>query len=161
MNIDDLIIEDLIWTNTQFVNVEDLFNKSSIFLNEKKYVVKEYGFELIKREKKYPTGLHTKTIDVAIPHTDAQFVKTPFIFVIRTDGVCEFQQMGSLPDNEDKVFPKFIFILGFNKNEMQLQLLSTLMKLFNDEQFMNKILDASKKDLYKLLKEKIKEETIL
>ncbi|MGX7181783.1 PTS sugar transporter subunit IIA [Enterococcus pallens] len=156
LNVKDILREDLVDLSVEAASCTDLFMRISDVLFSKGYVVQEYGQQLQKREHAFPTGLATKTVDVAIPHTDAVFVKEPFVYVLKPKTKIAFHQMGTFPENGVLVHPKLIFILGFSKNDMQLALLQTLMKIFNDETMMDQLIEAeTEKELFELLRKQI------
>lgn len=156
LKVNEILREELIDSSAEAASCTELFMNIADILFDKGYVVKEYGQQLQKREQAFPTGLATKTVDVAIPHTDAAFVKEPFIYVLKPKKRIVFHQMGTFPEDQVIVHPELIFILGFSKNDMQLTLLQTLMKMFNDETMMDQLMKAdTEKELFELLKEQI------
>ena len=54
------------------------------------------GFEqaLLDREKKYPTGLHTPQIEVAVPHADAEWTLRPSMVIGILESPVIFEPMG-------------------------------------------------------------------
>lgn len=54
------------------------------------------GFEqaLLDREEKYPTGLHTPQIEVAVPHADAEWTLQPSIVIGILEKPVIFEPMG-------------------------------------------------------------------
>ncbi|MDM7549880.1 MULTISPECIES: PTS sugar transporter subunit IIA [Lactobacillaceae] len=158
LKFDSMLAEELIISDLDVRNSSELFKYVSEVLVEKGYVTNDYGEHLIEREKEFPTGLATKSIDVAIPHTDAMYVKTPFIFIVKTKSNIDFHQMGSVVKDNIIVHPRLVFILGFNRDEMQLKLLQVLMNVFNDQEVMTNVTKSdSKKQIYTILSEKLRE----
>lgn len=156
LSLNKILREDLIDLSVEATSRTDLFMHISDHLFNKGYVVKEYGQQLQKREDSFPTGLATKTVEVAIPHTDALFVKEPFIYVLKPAEKIVFHQMGTFPEDKVLVYPELIFVLGFSKNDMQLSLLQTLMKIFNNEAAMDQLMKAdTEKELFELLSKQI------
>ncbi|MFD1900527.1 PTS sugar transporter subunit IIA [Enterococcus termitis] len=107
------------------------------------YVEKEYLREMTAREADYPTGLRTSTLNVAIPHTDPQYIKRPFIYIVKLKTPVTFGEMGT--DNHF-VKAKYAFCLGFDKGEDQLVLLQNLMTMFMDQSFMSTLETATIKE---------------
>jgi galactitol PTS system EIIA component len=54
------------------------------------------GFEqaLLERERKYPTGLHTPQIEVAVPHADAEWTLRPSMVIGILEKPVIFEPMG-------------------------------------------------------------------
>lgn len=154
MDVRDILTIELIESDTEVKSKEELFRAAAKKLYHHGYVVEAYDQQLLKREKSFPTGLATKTVDVAIPHTDADYVKKPFIYVFKLKNNLSFNQMGTFPEEHILVYPKFVFILGFNKNDLQLHILQTLMKLFSDEEIMTALVGEQKRQgLFDLLEQ--------
>ncbi|GGC93806.1 PTS sugar transporter subunit IIA [Enterococcus wangshanyuanii] len=125
------------------------FSHLSAKLLELGYVDEEYLHALLKREAEYPTGLKTATLNVAIPHTDPQYIKQPFIYIIKLKTPVTFGEMGT-----DNVFLKaeYAFCLGFDKGEDQLVLLQNLMAMFMDQLFMERLeIETDKKKMFDLV----------
>lgn len=113
------------------------------------YVEDSYLEAIIEREKKYPTGLNTPTLEVAIPHTDPQHIKQPFIYIIKLKTPVIFGEMGT-----DDVFVKarYAFCLGFTKGADQLVLLQDMMTMFMDKLVMESLeAETSKEKIFDLM----------
>ncbi|WP_051006568.1 PTS sugar transporter subunit IIA [Liquorilactobacillus vini] len=57
------------------ITFEDAIDSLSKNFLKRDLVTKDYADAVKKRENKFPTGLPTMPIGVAIPHTDAKYVK--------------------------------------------------------------------------------------
>lgn len=139
-DISNLIKEELIIIDNESLNREEFFLNISNILFDKGYVEETFHDAIVEREKKYPTGLEMPKITVAIPHTDVQHIKKPFIFINKMkEKSIEFIQMGT---DDLIVNPEFIVVLGIKEPKNQVGLLSTLMNLFDNEDFVYKIKQA-------------------
>lgn len=152
-----LFSKEMMFLDQKFNTADDLFD----FINQKALknnFVKDGFLEGIKeREKKYPTALPGKKIDIAVPHTDPDYIINPFIAVVRCKEGIPFVQMGS--DNLI-INPKIFFVLGFKKEgceKYQVKALSLLIDYFiakndgkNAEEFMNLDSDECIKILFEL-----------
>ncbi len=58
------------------------------------YAKKGFDGALLEREAKYPTGLHTPQIEVAVPHADAEWTLQPSIVIGILDEPVIFEPMG-------------------------------------------------------------------
>lgn len=133
-----------------FLNKFDFLNKISEYLIDNGYVIPRYKDEIIKREKQFPTGLITRSINVSIPHSETEYVlKEAIIVVIYPDKV-KFNRMDN-PDAEIEVEVSFILLLKEkNKHIKVLQQLSNLLQ----SEMLYKIKSCdSKNDVEQLLKE--------
>ncbi|MGZ7153780.1 PTS sugar transporter subunit IIA, partial [Streptococcus pyogenes] len=62
---------------------------------------------LLDRESHFPTGLKTKFLNIALPHTDPEVIKKPFIYIVRIDNPITMLQMG---DNSEMLCQNFLFL---------------------------------------------------
>lgn len=148
MHLTELFDENMIELHGEFSSQTDFFKKISSKLQDLQYVKEEFCERIQERENKFPTGLATKSFDVAIPHTDPEYVNRSFIYVIRLAPSLAFCQMGTDPIARELVYPKLIFLLGVNKGELQLTILQSLMKLFSNEEQMNNLLEIKEKNSF-------------
>lgn len=149
--ISELISKEL-FTIKQFSgDQEELFSYVANQLLDRNFVTSTYLEAIIERESKFPTGLKTALYDVAIPHTDPDYVLNPFVFILKTNSNTKFLQMGSVISEDQSVYPKFIFFLGFNKGEIQLEILQELMTLFNDTERMKRLENSTNFEEIKLI----------
>lgn len=151
--ISSLTKKELITINNDSKTVEEFFTNASDILMERGYVKESFLDAILEREKKYPTGLEMPKIVIAIPHTDVEHINEPFIFINRMSNKnLEFIQMGT---DDVIVKPEYIIILGINQKENQVGLLSGLMEVFDDEDFINELRNAEDEEqIYKLFIEK-------
>ncbi|MBT2732459.1 PTS sugar transporter subunit IIA [Carnobacterium sp. ISL-102] len=146
--------EDLIYLNESYHSQDDLFNQISKDLLEKEYVYDSYQEALKQREMKYPTGLQTEVCGIAIPHTDAIHIKKQAIAVVKLDKGIMFKEMVGDAD----VSVKLLFFLLVKEKESQVQVLSNLMGLFSNKQFVNALLQSeSKIQILETINNEIKE----
>lgn len=127
---------------------ENMFHKEAVFLNidasstdevldyvyhkmhDMGYVTEEFAKAVKEREHKYPTGLPGPVCDIAVPHTDPEYVIKPFIAVVTTKKGVPFVQMAT---RDDYLQSKIIFVLGFKTGKYQVKILQTLIKRFIQE----------------------------
>lgn len=94
------------------------------------YVTDEFHDAIIKREDNFPTGLPTGEINVAIPHTDPEYVKKPAICLGVLDEPVDFCVMGM---EGEKTSVSLLFMLAIKKKEEQLGLLQKLIEACQDQ----------------------------
>lgn len=105
-------------------------------------VTSEFKNSILSRESNFPTGLQTKTIGVAIPHTNADKVISEQMGFLRLKDPVIFNQMG---DNK-KINVKLIFMLALKNPDKQLHMLQTLMQLFQNKDSIDQILKVDTTD---------------
>lgn len=139
---------DLIGLNFHESNHLDLFRSVGKILQEKRLVTERYCESLMERESSFPTGLQTKYLNVALPHTDPDVINRPFIFVARNNQPITMLQMG---DNAETPCQHFLF-LGIKDPKSQVGLLAKLMDLFAQEDFVSFFRQAHDvSEMYQLL----------
>lgn len=133
-NRDTFNSEIIVALNQEMKSLDQLFDFIAGELVERAFVVQDYANQLKLREREFPTGLVTHFGNVGIPHTNASFVKKPFVYAIRLIEAVDVKRM----DQPDKVIPvKLFFILGFTKEKDQLKLLTKMMAALNNKDISN------------------------
>lgn len=153
-HFNDLFKAELIDLDLNASNQQDFFNTRFSILLEKGYVKESFKDAIIEREKKYPTGLALEKITIAIPHTDSEHIEKPFVYINRLEEEIKFNQMGN---EEEVVQVQDVWVLGIKDGSKQVGLLSFIMEIFSDEEFINEYRKAKDpEELMNLLKENIK-----
>jgi PTS system galactitol-specific IIA component len=91
------------------------------------YAKPGYYEAILEREEKYPTGLHTPEIEVAIPHADAEWANEPSLTIGMLENPVTFEPMG---EEGGDVAVEIVFMLTIKEPKEQinfLQAFSTLM----------------------------------
>lgn len=112
---------------------EEVFNEVYQDLLKKDLVTDDFIVNLIERELNYPTGLDMTPVDsqlpnIAIPHTESEFVKTTRIVPIKINQAIIFHNMIN-PDEELQV--SFLFMILNEDGEAQAGLLADIMDFIN------------------------------
>lgn len=103
--------------------------------------VKETYVEALKnREKEFPTGLNLP-IGVAIPHTDADYVKKNTYIVSTFKNPIIFNEMGGEPDSEVNV--KLAINIVMNDGNKHLEALQSLISKIQEESFVESVVNAN------------------
>ncbi len=127
----------------------NFLSMASDYLIEKEYVVPEYKTEIIKREKEFPTGLVTKSINISIPHSETEYVLREGIVIAILPEKIKFNRMDN-PDEEIEVEVSFILLLK-DKNK-HISVLQQLADLLQSRQLFKIKYCNSKEDIEQLLK---------
>lgn len=136
-----ILNEELIILNLDVINREKALREIGERLLNQRCVKESFIDAIIEREKDFSTGIQTKSIGVAIPHTDVQHVNKDSIAIGVLDKPVVFQNMGS----DDKIEVSIIFMLAIKKPEQQLTMLQKLVNIFQDEATLDNIYNASSK----------------
>ncbi|EEZ4380612.1 PTS sugar transporter subunit IIA [Escherichia whittamii] len=122
--------EELVFLNQYFTDSDDFFLKASEKFLTENLVTSNFPHSITLREREYPTGLVLNPFSIAIPHTDTEFVKEPFIaFYQLADEMC-WNEMGA---DENKIKVKFIILLGLVDTSSHIDFLQNLITLFSTE----------------------------
>lgn len=114
-------------------NYQDAIRLAGKALLEKGYINADYIQACIARETDYPTGLlFANGSGIAIPHASAELVNQSSISVVRVKENVEF---GLMEDASLKVGCNLVFNLALNSGEQHLTILRKLIRLFQDEVF--------------------------
>lgn len=136
-----MLSEDLIILNVEGDDFKDVVKNVSKKLKEKGLINEKYENAVMERETKFPTGLMTKFINVAIPHTDPEHIKQPFVCVVKTKELINMKQMG---DNQE-IKVKDFFFLGITEPKKQVSLLKEIMDLLMNDSFVLEYKDSNNK----------------
>jgi len=117
------------------------------------YVNEGFHNAIIRREENFPTGLPTGEINVAIPHTDPEYVNRPAVCLGILDSPVKFNVMGM--ENET-VLVSVLFMLAIKKKEDQLGLLQKLIATCQDQEMLKVIQSGDKKKIDEVLGELVK-----
>ena len=149
----NLIDKDLIVLHSGAKNYSDIFKDLGQTMIDKGYANENYIAGLMERESEFPTGIQTETIGVALPHTDASFVKVSKIGLLVLENSVKFGAMGGA---DERVDVKIVFLLGCSEGNEHLQALQNVVELIQDTEFVNTLLSLSTKDeAYELLTRKL------
>jgi PTS system galactitol-specific IIA component len=133
LNISSMINEDLILINEKSDTPKDLFMNVAEILEKKNIVKKSFCKAILSRENKFPTGINTEPINVAIPHADPEHVNKAALVIVKTQNPIPFNQM----DNKDnKVNVEIVFFLIIDKKEKQSKFLSKLIIAIQNSDFL-------------------------
>lgn len=132
---------------------KDILGQMSDAMFKEGYVNDGFHDAIIKREENFPTGLPTGEINVAIPHTDPEYVNKPAVCLGILDQPVEFHVMGM--ENE-KVEVTILFMLAIKKKEEQLGLLQKLIATCQDQQMLEVIRSGDKEKIDEVLGKLVK-----
>lgn len=147
MSYKDMFSLDLVDLNVNVFTEEEAFEIVANRLSGLGMVNDNYLKGITTREKEFPTGLITQHLNIALPHSDPEYVNKPFIFIARLENDVTCKQMG---DNQE-MSVKDLFFLGIKNGKEQVGLLQAIMNLFMNETFVEQYrLAESPEAVYKL-----------
>ena len=120
-------------------DAEDAIRTGANALQEKGLVKDTYCENVLKRESKYPTGLMTGDICVAIPHTDTVHVNRSQVAVLQLKHPVIFKAMD---DIHQDVPARLIFMLAMKEPHEQVDMLTKLMGMFGQQDLLQKFTEC-------------------
>lgn len=150
MELKDFFRSDLLFVKLPVKNREKFFEEISVKANSLGYVTDDFEVNVKKREETFPTGIQLEDCAIAIPHTDAEYVKEEFISVVTFENPVKFN---SMEEANAVLDVEVAFLLGLNKSHNQLEVLTKLMTLIQNKEVIDSIVNASDKhELEEILK---------
>ena len=134
-------------------NDKEILGQMADVMFQEGYVNEGFHNAIIRREENFPTGLPTGEINVAIPHTDPEYVNRPAVCLGILDSPVKFNVMGM--ENET-VLVSVLFMLAIKKKEDQLGLLQKLIATCQDQEMLMVIQSCVKKKIDEVLGELVK-----
>lgn len=129
--------------DVQVESASEALQQLSQTLFQNGYVKASYESAVIAREQEFPTGLPTNYCGVAIPHTDPQHVNDKAIGIAVLAEAVPFVMMG---ETEATTPVKIILMLAMDKGDAQLTLLQKLMSLFQNDETLATLAEATNKE---------------
>lgn len=142
MEFYEMFKEELVSINVEVDSEEQLFSYVAKKLKEGRYVKESYFEGITKREEEFPTGLITKKLNIALPHSDPEHIIEPFIYIVRINDDVTVKQMG---DNQEMKVKDFFF-LGIKEPSGQVGVLQSLMNLFMNDDFVKEYIQAQSQE---------------
>lgn len=133
----------LIKLNLDCKTKEEVIKILGELMEKEGYVKDTYVDAVLNREQIHPTGLPSKGMAVAIPHTDSKHVNQSAIAVGILNNPVEFKQMGS---PEIVLYPQLIMMLAIDDAKRQISLLKKIMELIQNESSLKSLKNAKSSD---------------
>lgn len=121
--------EKLILIDIQAEKKEEVLELLARRLEQAGYVRNTYLQAVLEREKKFPTGLPTQPVAIAIPHSDAEHCIRPAVAVATLQTPVVFGLMG---DDQATVDARIVFMLALDRQEGQAEFLCRFSNLFKN-----------------------------
>ena len=110
-------------------------------LYENGYVKDTFVQAVLDREEIFPTGLQTKLLGFAIPHTDSEHVLRPAIAVATLEQPVVFQAMGT-PDVSIQV--KIVMMLAISDPKAVVRVLRSVISILENEPALQALTKATR-----------------
>lgn len=145
--------DNIIFLNKNFSSREDMFKSISDELLDNNYVTEQYLEKVIQRENEHPTGFKLKTLNVAMPHVDCEFVKKDGMFVVTSKEGIIFKNA----ETDEDLPVNIIFGLLLKQSDTHLTFLMKLASSFSNDMILQKIVESNNKfEIKNILKDILK-----
>lgn len=136
-------IPELIDVDISANNHQEAIQRLGNLMVTQGYVHADYVDLVWKREQEYPTGLHTRGANIAMPHAfDERNTESHVALGILNTPV-EFHDM---EDTEEWLPVRILFMLAVGKAHEQLEMLQILMQIFKEEQLLKDIVQMKSRE---------------
>lgn len=128
--LSDMFSPDLIMLDVAADSWKEVLRTAGDYLYGNGYVKESFTEALIQREFRYPTGLPTSGIKVALPHTDPIHVNKPGILLMNLKNPVAFKEMGS---GKHDVMVDMVFVIAVTNAANEVVVLRKIMGLFTED----------------------------
>jgi len=123
----DLLKTETILVGVQAQDAKDVIYTLTAALVESGKVRPEFGEDTWAREQRFPTGLPTEPLAVAIPHADPDHVRQSSVSLGILESPVRFAQMGT--DGSTLLDVRIVFLLAIKEREKQVEMIQQLVTL--------------------------------
>lgn len=140
MELANILDENIIFPNADYINKEEVLQKLSELLEKEKYVSDSRVFleAVYDRENEGVTGIGNL---LAIPHGKSESVHKPGVAITTLNNIVDWE---SLDDHGAQIV--FLIAIGTENSKDHLKLLSQIARKLGDEEINSKLLSAQKKE---------------
>lgn len=151
LSTNEIFSKDLFFLNWDVNSPEEVFSRLEEALSARAYIRKGWMDAILMREDKYPTGISIPSGDIAIPHTDPEYIEHQYIAVVRPRKPVDFRLMDGF---EDASHAQLIFNLGISSESDQVEILQSLMKMLLNQNAAQSIFSQTSVDgLYRAIRD--------
>ena len=137
---DELKIEkECVLPMFQAENAEQVIRALSERMKIKNYVKEDFEEAVLLRENKYPTGLQIGKYNIAIPHTEPEYVNQPCVGIATLHQKVPFHRMDA---SEEEVDVNVVLLLALKEAHSHMEMLSRIILMCNDESFVSSLLNT-------------------
>lgn len=138
--MDIRIEENLVLMNFKANNRDEVITELAKLLWKEGCVKESFLNAVLEREKRYPTGLPTLPVAIAIPHTDAEHCLHSAVAIATLQEPVKFALMS---DDTTTVDAKAVFLLSLDRSQERAVFLSNFSELIGNAGNLERVLNAS------------------
>ena len=147
------INDTCVLTDSHAHTKEDIIRQLSECLYQEGYVKESFEKAVMTREERFPTGLKIGRYNVAIPHTEPEYVNTSSIAIATLNQRINFQRM----DNYDEeVGVDIVLLLALNQGHTHMEALSSIINMCQKEDVIDTFMKTKdKREIVNIVKERL------
>ncbi|KMY49972.1 PTS sugar transporter subunit IIA [Peribacillus loiseleuriae] len=150
MEKDILLDEKLIITNLRATEQQDVLKSLFSKLHKEGCVRDSFLENILKREENFPTGLKLGKYNIAIPHTEPQFVNKSALAVTTLEKPVNFRRMDK---PEEEVPVDIVIMLALKEKNDHLKVLGKIIQMFQSSQVLESLKKANNsKEIIEIIK---------
>ncbi len=140
LKLTDLLSDKHILLNCQAEEARQVIDQLTALLVSTGHVDPAYAGDVWRREQRYPTGLPTQPVAVAIPHADPDHVHRSALAVAVLRSPVPFGQMGG--DGSQQLAVRVVFLLAVKERTKQVEMISKLVGLIQSPALLQGLLEV-------------------
>jgi len=159
MNNEGLIIrKKYVHSKLQTKSFKESITLMSKPLFKNNLIKENFASEVLKREEIYPTGLKIGEYNIAIPHTEAEYVNQSVLSVASLANPVKVKQM----DDPSKILEvQLVFLLAIADKEKHLEVLSQIISLVQDQRLLKELIESDDNNsMYNIIKNKLHDDPV-
>ena len=137
----DLLQEDHIIIGLEASNAKQVIESLNQVLVKSQHTTAKFAEDVWEREQRFPTGLPTQPVAVAIPHADPDHVLSSAVSLGVLAKPVKFAQMGTDDNTQLKI--SIVILLAIKEVEKQVEVIQQLMLLIQSPDLLKNLLKAS------------------
>jgi PTS system galactitol-specific IIA component len=143
-----------VFENLEVTSRDEALTSMARYLVDSGYCHESFVDAILERERVHPSGLPMPGHKIAIPHTDANHVKSSVILFARLKNPVPFFSMGS-PD--ERIPVQMISMFALKEKKLIGDMLETLITVYQHNEVLDAILNAADgEEIYSLLRDAVK-----
>ena len=135
--------QEIMLFNEDAKSSTEVITKLASQLEKRGLVKKDFLNHTLIREDRFPTGLATEGLGIAIPHTDSKYVNQSQIAFASLNKPVLFKNMVNI---NEEIPVSLVFMIAMASPHEQVNLLQNLMDLFQSEQILEKLYACTTKN---------------
>ena len=148
-----MIIDDnLIFSNLEYENSNDVLKFLSDNLEKNGYVKSSFYGGLLEREAAYPTGLDFGDYSIAMPHTEVEHVLKSTLSIATLKKKVDFK---CAEDHSKDTPVEVVCVIAFGEKEDKIDVLTKLISFFGNKEEFYKMLTSDKDNLVEIVKKNL------